>query len=74
MARCEDFPCCGHDICPDYNSDGVQVNMRCTCGASVPLNSRYSLCHWCLFESDGEWERWDDEREEGYPDYPEDDY
>ena len=25
MSRCEDFPCCGHDLCPDY-IDGKQVN------------------------------------------------
>lgn len=48
MARCEDFPCCGHDICPDFDDAGRQVNMRCVCGASVPLSSRSSLCSSCL--------------------------
>lgn len=52
MARCEDFPCCGHDICPDYDETGKQVNMRCTCGAVVPLGSRSSLCAGCLMVPD----------------------
>ena len=52
MARCEDFPCCGHEsgCCPDYDPEtGRQLNMKCTCGATVPLGSRYSLCEGCLF-------------------------
>lgn len=50
MARCEDFPCCGHEsgCCPSYDEDGNQIDMKCTCGASVPLNSRSSLCSTCL--------------------------
>lgn len=45
---CEDYPCCGHDICPDQDASGRQTNMRCTCGAKVPLTSRSSLCRPCL--------------------------
>lgn len=50
MARCEDFPCCGHEngCCPDFDASGRQTNMRCTCGAVVPLSSRSSLCPSCL--------------------------
>jgi len=51
MARCEDFPCCGHELgcCPDYDPvTGEQLNMKCTCGATVPLTSRYSICEGCL--------------------------
>jgi len=51
MARCEDFPCCGHEsgCCPDFDPDtGKQLNMKCTCGATVPLTSRSSLCEGCL--------------------------
>ncbi len=50
MPRCEDFPCCGHEngCCPDFDESGRQTNMRCTCGAVVPLTSRYSLCLSCL--------------------------
>lgn len=63
MARCEDYPCCGHDICPDFDESGRQLNMRCTCGAVVPLSSRYSLCEGCLNSTlydedspDGSWQ------------------
>lgn len=50
MARCEDFPCCGHGPggCPDYDKSGRQLNMRCTCGAILPLNNRVSICDTCL--------------------------
>jgi hypothetical protein len=56
MARCEDFPCCGHEmgLCPDYDPiTGEQLNMKCVCGATVPLTSRYSLCAGCLASDDG---------------------
>jgi hypothetical protein len=51
--RCEDYPCCGHvgedGPCPDFDPDtGKQLNMRCVCGAAVPLSSRSSLCAGCL--------------------------
>lgn len=49
--RCEDFPCCGHELgcCPDYDSEtGEQLNMVCTCGAKVPLSSNVSICNGCL--------------------------
>jgi hypothetical protein len=70
---CEDFPCCGHEpgCCPDYDSAGRQLNMRCTCGAKVPLNSRSSLCPTCLAAPDeGEFEcdEWDDEDGDDEPD------
>lgn len=51
MATCEDFPCCGHErgCCPDFDPEtGEQLNMKCVCGATVPLSSRYSLCQGCL--------------------------
>lgn len=51
MSRCEDFPCCGHEsgCCPDFDPDtGKQLNMKCVCGATVPLTSRSSLCAGCL--------------------------
>lgn len=49
-AACEDWPCCGHEqgCCPDYDESGEQQNMKCTCGATVPLGSRSSLCPDCL--------------------------
>lgn len=49
-ARCEDFPCCGHELgcCPPPGAD----YMICTCGARVPLTSRYSICEGCLNRPD----------------------
>lgn len=54
MARCEDFPCCGHEIgcCPDFDEAGRQLNMVCTCGAKLPINNRSSLCERCLIDPD----------------------
>ena len=51
MPRCEDYPCCGHELnsCPDFDPDtGAQLDMKCVCGASVPLTSRYSICEGCM--------------------------
>lgn len=50
MSRCEDWPCCGHEAgcCPDYDESGQQLNMKCVCGAAVPLGSRFSICESCL--------------------------
>lgn len=50
MARCEDYPCCGHEpgCCPDFDESGRQLNMKCVCGATVPIDNRSSLCDACL--------------------------
>jgi len=53
--RCEDYPCCGHvgddGPCPDFDPEtGRQLDMKCVCGASVPLHSRTSLCRACLHD------------------------
>ena len=50
MARCEDYPCCGHEAgcCPRYDEAGKQLDMVCTCGARLPVTSRYSICDACL--------------------------
>lgn len=59
MGYCEDFPCCGHEqgCCPDSDEDGKQLNMICTCGAKLPVNSRYSICDRCMnrdnYENEG---------------------
>jgi hypothetical protein len=74
MARCEDFPCCGHELgcCPDFDEAGRQLNMRCTCGAVLSLHSRYSICESCLNRPDPDdpdsWEPpyYDDDGEEEY--------
>lgn len=57
MARCEDFPCCGHELgcCPDYDEEtGEQLNMVCTCGAKLPVNARFSICDGCLQRGDSD--------------------
>ncbi len=65
MKTCPDFPCCGHEFgcCPDFDKNGKQLNMKCICGATVPLSSPSSLCKTCLNMD-----------EEGEPRYHEDDY
>ena len=47
---CEDFPCCGHgqNCCPDYDESGKQLNMKCTCGATVHIDNTSSICDDCL--------------------------
>jgi hypothetical protein len=69
MARCEDFPCCGHEVgcCPDYDESGRQLNMVCTCGARLPINARYSICNACLNMDEDQ----DDYDDEEYDDYDE---
>jgi hypothetical protein len=73
MARCEDFPCCGHELgcCPDFDSEtGEQLNMVCTCGAKLPVDNRVSICDSCL--NSGDDDEYDDEYEyehDGQPDW-----
>jgi len=64
--HCEDYPACGHDICPRHFTTGEQAEMVCVCGRSLPPDSRYSICADCLREDD-----WDDYGPE-YGDYDED--
>lgn len=47
---CEDFPCCGHEAgcCPDFDEAGNQLDMKCVCGKSLPITSRYSICDSCM--------------------------
>lgn len=55
LTHCEDFPACGHELgcCPDFDPDsGRQLNMKCTCGAVLPLESRYSICAGCMRDPD----------------------
>ena len=53
--RCEDFPCCGHELgcCPDFDENGKQLNMVCTCGAKLPVDAQYSICAGCMGEDYG---------------------
>lgn len=57
MARCEDFPCCGHELgcCPDFDPEtGEQLNMVCVCGAKLPVTARYSICAGCMRSGDSD--------------------
>ncbi len=71
MARCEDFPCCGHEAgcCPNYDESGRQTDMVCTCGARLPIGNRYSICDSCLAAGDEDGADYDD-REPDYDDEP----
>lgn len=72
MARCIDYPACGHELgcCPDFDASGRQLNMICTCGAILPIDNRYSICDSCLQEMDeeeGNFDDADDEFEDNEP-------
>ena len=62
--RCEDWPACGHEMgcCPDFDENGVQLNMVCICGAKLPVNNHSSICNSCLRRGgdDGEGYVYDD--------------
>jgi hypothetical protein len=49
MARCEDYPCCGHEAgdCPTIDSKGRQVWTCVECGKKLPHNSPSSICRPC---------------------------
>ena len=45
MARCEDYPCCGHEPgdCPDSRG-----RMKCVeCGKRLPVSATSSICAKC---------------------------
>jgi len=54
MARCEDFPCCGHEegCCPRFSSSGKQLDMVCVCGKRLPIDNPTSICNACLKDPD----------------------
>lgn len=68
MARCEDFPCCGHEpgCCPDFDESGRQLNMKCVCGAKLPLTSRSSICDGCMGSADED-DYYDEDADEPIP-------
>lgn len=80
MARCEDYPCCGHGPpphgdgggCPEVDSHGRE-RFRCVrCHTLMEPKAPSAICNGCrqrfasMSEEEREWEfeRW--EREEGY--------
>jgi len=75
MPRCEDWPCCGHELgcCPNYDESGRQIDMVCTCGTRLPVDSQYSICPACLRADDDYYDepdfRDDVDADEDYGDY-----
>lgn len=49
MARCEDFPCCGHEAgdCPSHDKDGNERWTCVSCGKILPLKASRSICPKC---------------------------
>lgn len=72
MVRCEDYPACGHELgcCPDFDENGIQLNMVCICGAKLPVDNPSSICNGCLRRGgdDGEGYVYDDDYEEDLDD------
>lgn len=51
MAKCEDYPCCGHtagDPCPDVDKHGRIVPRCCECNKKLARNARSSICVKCI--------------------------
>ena len=49
MARCEDYPCCGHEPgdCPTIDSKG-RARYRCVeCGKTLSTRATSSICAKC---------------------------
>lgn len=51
MARCEDYPCCGHGPAPYGDGGGcpnADGSFNCaTCGGKLPKKSRSAICQDC---------------------------
>jgi len=55
MARCEDFPCCGHtagDPCPERDKSGRIVPRCCVCDKKLMRGTRSSICRTCQVSMD----------------------
>ena len=50
MARCEDFPCCGHESgdCPRTDSKGRQRWKCVECGKELSTRTTSSICSPCM--------------------------
>jgi len=67
MARCEDFPCCGHAAgdCPEIDSKGREVWRCVECGKRLPRTATSSICAKCQRRMASRWDESD-----GGPAYP----
>ena len=63
MARCEDYPCCGHESgdCPRIDSSGRE-RYRCVggCGRELRVGATSSICAPCQRKLDRRWAEGDD--------------
>lgn len=65
MARCEDYPCCGHGPAPYGDGGGcpdAEGRFNCVeCGRKLPKNARSSICTRCIASMDRRREQgWED--------------
>lgn len=68
--RCEDYPCCGHDVCPLREADsGVVLAMSCICGKLLPRDAASSICSRCLRYGGNEPGGYDDTFEDEFEPY-----
>ncbi len=49
MARCEDYPCCGHEQgdCPTHDKQGRERWTCVECGKLLPVKASSSICKRC---------------------------
>jgi hypothetical protein len=49
MARCEDYPCCGHAAgdCPEIDAKGREVWRCVECGKRLKAGATSSICPKC---------------------------
>ena len=62
MARCEDYPCCGHESgdCPQPDSQG-RPRWKCVeCGKRLSLKASSSICTSCMRQAEGRFARGED--------------
>lgn len=57
MARCEDYPCCGHGPAPLGDGGGcpdAEGRFNCaTCGRKLERNARSAICKPCIKHQSG---------------------
>ena len=57
MARCEDYPCCGHQAgdCPRIDSKGHERWTCVECSKELPRKAVSSICGKCLRQERRRW-------------------
>ena len=44
---CEDYPCCGHEVCPRVDTKGRERWTCVECGKTLALKASSSICAKC---------------------------